>query len=177
MQKLPLGVSCHKERSICLLSTSLIIDGCIVAILGLYLYIGWSRGVMHSLLALAGTILAITVASQVSDYQTQPYHRASNPPRNPHRCRTTSYRGRAGNAIFCSRRGNTKCHFHHRQRVCAKQNTGTAHLSQCTCQNFDWCRASDIQFGCCRHGPTRPRAGASLHRYFCFVLCGKEEKL
>lgn len=49
------------------MSTSLIIDGCIVAILGLYLYIGWSRGVMHSLLALAGTILAITIASQVSE--------------------------------------------------------------------------------------------------------------
>ncbi len=49
------------------MSTSLIIDAGIVAILGLYLYIGWSKGVMHSLLALAGTILALTVASQVSE--------------------------------------------------------------------------------------------------------------
>lgn len=49
------------------MSTSLIIDICIVVILGLYLYIGWSKGVMHSLLALAGTILAMTVASQVSE--------------------------------------------------------------------------------------------------------------
>ena len=49
------------------MNTSLIVDLLIVAVLALNLYLGWSKGVVRSLLTLAGTILAFLVASQVAD--------------------------------------------------------------------------------------------------------------
>ena len=49
------------------MNTSLIVDLLIAAVLALNLYLGWSKGVVRSLLTLAGTILAFLVASQVAD--------------------------------------------------------------------------------------------------------------
>lgn len=47
--------------------TSLIIDLLIAAILALSLYFGWTKGMVRGLLTLAGMILALIVASQISD--------------------------------------------------------------------------------------------------------------
>ncbi len=49
------------------MTTSIITDLLIVAVLGLNLYLGWSKGMVRSLLALAGTVLALLVASQIGD--------------------------------------------------------------------------------------------------------------
>lgn len=47
--------------------TSIIIDLIIAAVLALSIYLGWTKGMVRGLLTLAGMILALIVASQISD--------------------------------------------------------------------------------------------------------------
>lgn len=49
------------------MTTSVIVDLLIAAVLALCLYLGWSKGMVRGLLTLAGTILAFLVASQIGD--------------------------------------------------------------------------------------------------------------
>ena len=49
------------------MNTPIIFDLVIIAVLALNLFLGWSKGMVRSLLALAATILAIIAASQIGD--------------------------------------------------------------------------------------------------------------
>lgn len=49
------------------MTTSIIVDLLIAAVLALCLYLGWTKGMVRGLLTLAGTILAFLVASQIGD--------------------------------------------------------------------------------------------------------------
>ena len=50
------------------MSTSIIIDLVIVAVLAISIFLGWTKGLVRSLLTLVGMILALFIASQVGDY-------------------------------------------------------------------------------------------------------------
>ena len=50
------------------MSTSIIIDLVIIAVLAISIFLGWSKGLVRSLLTLVGMILALVIASQVGEY-------------------------------------------------------------------------------------------------------------
>lgn len=50
------------------MSASIMIDLIIIGIIALSIFIGWKRGLMHGILSLAASILALFAASQLSDF-------------------------------------------------------------------------------------------------------------
>lgn len=53
------------------MSTAIIIDLVILAVLGFSIFLGWAKGLVRSLLTLVGMILALLVASQVGSYASE----------------------------------------------------------------------------------------------------------
>ena len=53
------------------MSASIVIDLVIVAVLAVSIFLGWSKGLVRSLLTLVGMILALVVASQVGTYASE----------------------------------------------------------------------------------------------------------